>query len=78
MKYYVTIHIDKVLHFEVDADSKEEAIDEVYYGETEPYDEDIIDSKVDECCPVETEVKDISTYTGFGEEDTPLEGCALF
>lgn len=54
MKYYVKIHVDKVLHFEVEAASKEEAINKVYYGGTEPYDADVLDTKVDECCPVET------------------------
>jgi hypothetical protein len=68
MRYYIKIHVNKVLHFEVDAASKEDAINEVYYGEIEPCDEEILETKV--CVSIESEKKE--------EPDTPLEGCELW
>lgn len=71
MKYYVKIVVEKVLDYEVDASSEEEAIDKVNDCEVEPYDSETFDTDVIECYPIETEVKDISAYDGFGEPDTP-------
>jgi hypothetical protein len=77
MKYYVKIVVEKFLTYEVEAYSEKEATDKVYYGEVEPYDRETL-TDVIECYPIETEAKDIYTYCGWGEPDTPMEGCALF
>lgn len=79
-KYCVQLVERNVFSYEVEANDEDEATNKVYSGDVEPYDTEMIEKYVSECYPIEPEEeeKDISTYDGWGEPDTPLEGVGLF